>query len=70
MADPAVAGEDDHPLRWLNHKWLGGACLVAERRRRYRPPGGAAPRQVLTPGEQNQSGPHITPGLSDNVEPS
>ena len=33
MADPAGAGGDDHPLRWLNHKYLGEACLVAERRR-------------------------------------
>ena len=33
MADPAGAGGDDHPLRWLNHKCLGEACLVAERRR-------------------------------------
>ena len=39
-------------------------------RRRQRPLGGAAPRQVLTPGERNRSGPHITPGLSDNAEPS
>ena len=60
VADPAGAGEDDHPLCWLNHKCLSGACLVADWRRRYRPPGGAAPRQVLTPGERNRSGPHIS----------
>ena len=62
-------------IRWLNHKFVGGACLVADRRRRYRPPGGAAPRQVLTPGERDQSGPHciirnehsLVPACKNNI---
>ena len=44
------------------------ARLVTQRRRKRSP--GAAPRQVLPSGERNRSDPHITPGLSDNVEPS
>ena len=42
--------------------------LMTQRRRKRSP--GAAPRQVLPSGERNRSDPHITPGLSDNVEPS
>ena len=49
VADRAGAGEDDHPLRWLNHKCLGGACLVAERRQR--PPVGGYCRPLANETE-------------------